>query len=101
MGEPRGSYETLITPSATIHRSVRCAECGIEPIVGKRFKADDENFDLRGRCIETWRVVIVQGDRVRVNQECINLDEDTDQHVTKKTGDLGRVVGIETNVGAV
>jgi hypothetical protein len=41
--------------TSPVHHGVVCDECGMGPIVGQRFKARGEDFDLCACCMGTWK----------------------------------------------
>jgi hypothetical protein len=50
-----GSYYATPTSDVPIHHRVSCDGCNMHPIIGKRFNACGEDFDLCGACMETWK----------------------------------------------
>lgn len=40
----------------SLHHGVVCDGCDMFPIVGRRFRASGEDYDLCGACMETWKV---------------------------------------------
>jgi hypothetical protein len=57
----------------------------------------DGQADAEGKA----KVAIAGGERIRVDAELEQIDEDSGESVTKKTGDLGRVLDVDAEIGAV